>query len=254
MCTSGEEPTPHLPALCCEDAPGGADLQHKAEGGIASSSVIRRRPPAFPLLLLLAIVPLAACGGDDEATDGPTTTRRTTTTTVDRSTTTGAPASTITVADGTGSTTTTAKGDAATTTAAAPKPPSDPVPDGNSFGYLKGVDVGGSTITIDIAELLTGDEAVQAAIEDGVLEPGETSIDNDYYIRNKNAKLRTAPVAPTATVRTLDDVGSPDLSTSSMTSLAGDLAERSTNEPDGIPIRIVAAGGIVSHVEEVFFP
>ncbi|MFN8051222.1 MAG: hypothetical protein U0Q22_07305 [Acidimicrobiales bacterium] len=198
---------------------------------------------------LAAVVP--ACG-DDAAT--PTTTtkapRRATTTTKAPTTST---TSTTTVVGTTvkGATTTTAKGGSAPTTTALVI--TDPVPDGTSFGYLKGVSISQSTITIDIAELLTGDAAVKAALEDGVLEPGETSIDNDYYIRNKNPKLRTAPVSPSAEIKTLDDPGSPDLTSTSIGTLAADLQARSGEEA-GVPVNIVAKGGVISRIDEVFFP
>ena len=49
-------------------------------------------------------------------------------------------------------------------------------------------------LTYDQAQFLTGDAAQQAAAQD------KQQLDSDYYIRNVNKKLRTVPVAPTATL------------------------------------------------------
>ncbi|MBC7294475.1 MAG: hypothetical protein H5T84_10335, partial [Thermoleophilia bacterium] len=56
-------------------------------------------------------------------------------------------------------------------------------------------------IRIDYAEMLTGDEAVSAAIEDGVISPGD-GLDNDYYIRNRNATKRQFTVSATVKITT----------------------------------------------------
>jgi len=120
------------------------------------------------------------------------------------------------------------------------------------------INIGGSTVTIDIAELLTGDAAVTAAIEDGALEPGETSIDNDYYVRNKNPKLRTVTVGPTAPVNVLSSPGSPDLESGNLQKLAEALTAVPVGDPaEGgprLPVQIVARGGLISRIDEVFFP
>jgi hypothetical protein len=42
----------------------------------------------------------------------------------------------------------------------------------------------------DLAEFLTGEVAEQAAREDGVVGEDD-SLPNDYYIRNRNSRLRT---------------------------------------------------------------
>ncbi len=224
----------------------------------------RIRPVSIAAIALVAgVLLVAGCGGDDTA-DGadPTTTA------ASRSTsTTSAPTPTsstsTTVADGgagssttaaVGVTTTAGSSDAASADAAS----ADAVPDGTSFGYVTAINIGGSTVTIDIAELLTGDAAVTAAIEDGALEPGETSIDNDYYVRNKNPKLRTVTVGPTAPVNVLSSPGSPDLESGNLQKLAEALTAVPVGDPaEGgprLPVQIVARGGVISRIDEVFFP
>lgn len=237
-------------------------MQQAHPSGVRSRSLLRA---AAAVALSLALAATAGCGGDDEPASSTTTTsaaERTTTTPTSTAepadeeeelglaSTTSAPDSGT---DADGATTSTSAATATTTAGATT--PSDPVPDGTSFAYLRGVDVGGSTVTVDIAQLLTGDEAVKAAIADGFIEGGETSVPNDYYIRNQNPKLRIAPVAPTAAVNVLDQPGSPDLIGGSLAVLSARVAERASVADDpGVPVQIVATAGVVSRIDEVFFP
>jgi hypothetical protein len=68
--------------------------------------------------------------------------------------------------------------------------------DGRHFGYILEIDIEGDppSIAFDLAEFLTGEEANEAAVEDGVISEGET-VPNDYYIRNRNPMLRTLSLA-----------------------------------------------------------
>lgn len=63
-------------------------------------------------------------------------------------------------------------------------------------GLIKEVweDGGGRHLKIDYVDFLTGAEADAAALADGVISPGE-HVDNDYYPRNVNPKLREFAVA-----------------------------------------------------------
>jgi hypothetical protein len=72
---------------------------------------------------------------------------------------------------------------------------------GRYFGALIAV---GATqepprLLIDIEQWFTDQEAIDAAIEDGVIEPGEI-IPNGYYIRNENPRWRTVEIDPTTGV------------------------------------------------------
>ena len=219
----------------------------------------RIRPVSIAAIALVAgVLLVAGCGGDDTA-DGadPTTTAASRPTTTTSAPTTTSSTST-TVADGGAGSTTTAAVGVTTIAGGSDAASADAVPDGTSFGYVTAINIGGSTVTIDIAELLTGDAAVTAAIEDGALEPGETSIDNDYYIRNKNPKLRTVTVGPTAPVNVLSSTGSPDLESGSLQKLAEALTAVPVGDPSEggprLPVQIVASGGVISRVDEVFFP
>lgn len=63
----------------------------------------------------------------------------------------------------------------------------------NEFSFL--TDVSEATVVADYAQWLTGEEAYQAAYEDGVIESIEEGVPNDYYIRNQNRRLRTLNLA-----------------------------------------------------------
>lgn len=84
-----------------------------------------------------------------------------------------------------------------------PEPVGEPaadLPDGRYF--VSPVDVTDGApreLVFDLAYLLEGDEARQAAIDHGAAIP----VPNDYFIVNDNAQLRQAPVSPTVVVRYL---------------------------------------------------
>ena len=74
-------------------------------------------------------------------------------------------------------------------------------PKSKEFGYIKkfGTNNGYNTMVIDYAQFLTGAKADAAAVKDGVIAAGE-HVDNDYYISNKNSRLRTHDIDPDAPV------------------------------------------------------
>src|SRR6266550_3177863 len=57
---------------------------------------------------------------------------------------------------------------------ATPTPEASPIlADGRSFGFIKSIDLAGRTMVFDLAQFFTGDAAVQAAREDGVIGPNQ---------------------------------------------------------------------------------
>ncbi|MFZ0492767.1 MAG: hypothetical protein WAM81_06150 [Acidimicrobiia bacterium] len=68
----------------------------------------------------------------------------------------------------------------------------------DQLAFIQGVDPSAMTIVADYADWFVGEAATEAAREDGVIGPDEF-IENDYYIRNNNPRLRT--------LRLADDVG-----------------------------------------------
>lgn len=71
--------------------------------------------------------------------------------------------------------------------------------DGRFFCFMSSARWEGSNpeLTVDYAQLLTGDAAADAATAAG----DESPPPNDYYIVNENPRLRTFPADPTMTVR-----------------------------------------------------
>lgn len=94
--------------------------------------------------------------------------------------------------DDTGDTTTTTSGDSPTTVV-------QPIADGTWFAFVTvGEDeTGEMTLGVDLAEMLSGEEAREAAIEDGVISEGE-DLPNDFYIDNDDAVLELIHVADEA--------------------------------------------------------
>ena len=90
-------------------------------------------------------------------------------------------------------------------------------------GIIKEVwsDGGTHKITIDYVDYLTGAEADAAAIADGEISAGEY-VDDGYYVRNHNTRLRTFTVSGSAAI-TLDDRSLPpgDLVPLTWTEFAG---------------------------------
>jgi hypothetical protein len=79
------------------------------------------------------------------------------------------------------------------------------VPGGETnFAFL--TQVGTSELTADYAQWLTGDEANQAAFDDGFISSIEEGVPNDYYIRNTNDALRDLPVASDVVVMLISPV------------------------------------------------
>ncbi|HEX2153697.1 MAG TPA: hypothetical protein VHL52_06945 [Acidimicrobiia bacterium] len=56
------------------------------------------------------------------------------------------------------------------------------LPDGETFAWVKGLT--GDGLLVDPAEMLTGEAARQAAVEDGAISEGE-DLPNDFYIRDE---------------------------------------------------------------------
>ena len=76
------------------------------------------------------------------------------------------------------------------------------------FGYAKSLTKKGARfeLRVDPVDYLTGETANRAAIEDGVIPPGDV-VPNDHYIRNEGHKLLTYRVPASAQVTVLTNNG-----------------------------------------------
>lgn len=136
-------------------------------------------------LAAFLVVFAAACGG---------TTADTTTTTAAPSTTTTTEAPSTTTTTEAPSTTTTTEAPSTTTTTAPPTV--DEVLFGELIAFV-GED-GAVTVTVALEQMLSGDEALAAAREDGFIGADEV-LPNDYYIRDLGEEV-TLPVAQDVSV------------------------------------------------------
>jgi hypothetical protein len=183
----------------------------------------------------LLVVLLAACGDDAKTATGPDAGSSSTTSTPSSSTSsTEARTTTAPSSDGTIPIDEASKGDT--------------LPDGKVFGYITTLQVNDTTVTgeFDLAELLTGDAAVAAAQADG------QEADNDYYIRNNNKKERAITVDPDAEVLDIDYQDS--CCDPFVTNIAAFVADRDDASEVRTPVYLTTTDGIVTRVEEVFFP
>lgn len=136
---------------------------------------MRRSRVLPPFALVAVLVLLAACGSDDTtpSTSGPTDTSVTTASTV---TTSLAPTTTSTT--------------------------ETPRVEETVFGFLRsfdGTDGPSVLVGVDEAEMLTGDDAIAAAREDGVIGEDE-GLPNDFYIRNLDEATVELTVSPSVVV------------------------------------------------------
>jgi hypothetical protein len=155
------------------------------------------------LVITLAAL-IAACGGGNGiTTTGPTVTPTTAGQPGETSTTGAQPGEVTTTTETQPGETTTTTAVEETTTTTVPEESTTTTEKLSSaeqrlanghikaMGYIKKVwEQGGKRyISIDYAEMLTGDAAVKAAIKAGYIKPGE-SLDNDYFISNTSKELR----------------------------------------------------------------
>jgi hypothetical protein len=170
------------------------------------------------LAFVLALV-VAGCGGDNSTT---TTTIAqpdlTTTTTAGlpgelTTTTASAVEDTTTSSVLAEDTTTSSTVPGETTTTEKLSTAEQRLPNGHikAMGFIKKVwEQGGKRyISIDYAEMLTGQAAIDAAVAAGDIQPGE-DLPNDYYIRNSNKDLREFGVSGSVAITTATWGGEPD--------------------------------------------
>jgi|WetSurMetagenome_2_1015567.scaffolds.fasta_scaffold27347_4 hypothetical protein len=204
---------------------------------------------------------VAGCdGGDTTTTAAPTTTQAPGTTATSEPATTTAPPTTsapsTTTPTTVASTTTSASGPTTTEQLSSAE---TRLPDGTikGMGYIDTVWVkdGVRYLSIDYAEMLSGEEAKQAAIEDGLIKPGE-DLDNDYYIRNQNPKKREFTVAAGVTIATQTREGGFDQPATweEFLSFWGPKPAQDANHLKDMPWWIIRDGNQVIDISEQYIP
>jgi hypothetical protein len=162
-------------------------------------------------LTLVLVLTLAGCGRGGTTTTTSSTeaqSETTTTTTVEETTTTEAVETTTTTEAETTTTieeptTTTSKSTTTTTEKLAPEETRLENGHVRAMGFIKKVweQDGKRFIIIDYAEMLTGQEAIDAAVAAGDIQPGE-DLPNDYFIRNADSEKRMLQVSDSVDITT----------------------------------------------------
>lgn len=117
----------------------------------------------------------------------------------------------------------------ATPTTAAPKSgtardqagqaaPGTVLADGTYPAFIRKIDPERRTMVVDVIQVLEGDAALQAAIQDGRGSAGTWY--PDPYIRNQNSRLRTLPVARDASIKFLYTCEGPTATRAALSVLA----------------------------------
>jgi hypothetical protein len=135
--------------------------------------------------------------------------------------------------------------------------PSPALEDGRNFGYIRSAQLTTEpqVIVFDLAYLLTGDEANQAAAERGK----ETPVPNDYFIVNDNPRLRELPVAPGLRILLIDWTDCCDTMFRADPQLFQESFEQETYPPGNYKgtfsgYWLTVRDGAVTKVEEQYFP
>ncbi|MFU8840666.1 MAG: hypothetical protein ACNA8R_08060 [Nitriliruptoraceae bacterium] len=126
--------------------------------------------------------------------------------------------------------------------------------DGRHAVLLHAADLPGRSLTVDVIQFLTGEEARIAYAEDHPDDPDGPP--NDFYIRNVNPRLRTLLAAADVEVTLIHLDADPAAVVSSWETLLDDL----TSEPSDHdlvsynPFWLTVEGGVVTRIEEQYVP
>lgn len=130
--------------------------------------------------------------------------------------------------------------------------------DGRHSVLLAELDGEARTITVDLIQFLTGQEAADAYAEDVPDDP-DPGPPNDYWIRNESTELRTLPIAEdvAVTVIRLGEASGAEGEPWTLEDLPDHLAEQ-VGAPDGqlgwSPWWLTVEDGVVVAIEEQYLP
>ena len=140
--------------------------------------------------------------------------------------------------------------------------PGEPLdPNGFYFGYIRCIDPSPapSKLQLDVAELLTGEEALSAAVEAEVAV-GPEGLSNDFFIRNRSTAVRDVQVAPDVSITLISCNGGCGGIPVSWSDLVGILMEPLPEGGDGFCgsppslFWITLKDGNASVIEEQYLP
>jgi hypothetical protein len=122
--------------------------------------------------------------------------------------------------------------------------------DGRHAAYITELSVPERKATIDVIQILSGQEAIDAFKRDN---PDENDLPNDYYIVNANKKLRTGTITPEASVKLvkLAQDSNADLNDATLEEIEAYLK---TVDRLRVPFWFTVAGGRIISIEEQYLP
>lgn len=135
------------------------------------------------------------------------------------------------------------------------------LPDGEVFAMVTvGSDETATTLGVDVAEMLSGEEARAAAVEDGVISEGE-DLPNDFYIENDEHVLELLHLSDDPSILVISGND-----TSQLIEIDVDMLWQLWNgDYDGepiygivpsvpIPMDVTVADGVITSLEMVYLP
>lgn len=133
------------------------------------------------------------------------------------------------------------------------------ISDGSHFGFLREVDVEG--LVFDPADLLTGEAALAAARDAGIIGPDE-DLPNDFFIANPEQEQLLLRVDPAAQFTLIDSSGPGGLADKSVS--YAELIELWNGSADAsayygfvageLPVTIAVSDGVVSAAKQEYLP
>jgi hypothetical protein len=122
--------------------------------------------------------------------------------------------------------------------------------DGRHAAYVTELNLAERKATIDVVQILSGQEAIDAFKRDN---PDETALPTDYYIVNANKMLRTGTISPEATVKLVKMAqdSNADLNDATLEEMDAYLK---TVDRLAVPFWFTVAGGRITAIEEQYLP
>lgn len=123
------------------------------------------------------------------------------------------------------------------------------LPDGRHPAYITELDAAARSVTFDVIQVLTGQEAIDAYRRENPDDPGGPP--NDYYIVNSIPRLRTGNLETEAAIRLvkLGEDSDADLDEATLQELTAYLEHR---EPSTVVFWLTVAGGRITAIEEQY--
>lgn len=140
--------------------------------------------------------------------------------------------------------------------------PTPEVEDGEWFAFITvGEDENGvPTLAVDLAEMLTGEEARQQAVEDGVIGEGE-DLPNDFYIHNPEQEMELLQMADDSNVKVVSGDDTSQMLEITMEQLNALYKGEYVGSPvygvvpnSPIPMNVTVANGLISGLTMVYLP